>query len=119
MKRRPRIFDDKHLAFIRTLPCLITGENTSVEAAHIRYADPRIGKFNPGVGMKPDDFFTVPLSGEMHRRQHAVGNERKFWAQHNIDPVIYALMLYAVSGDYERGCLIVNSAMPANVLCAG
>ena len=42
-KRRPREHDDKHLAFIRTLPCVITGKRP-VEAAHVRYADLAYGK---------------------------------------------------------------------------
>lgn len=119
MMRQPRLHDEKHLAFIRTLPCLVTGDNVSVEAAHIRYSDARIAKVNAGVGAKPHDMFTVPLSGEAHRRQHTVGNERKFWDQVGIDPILYALALYAVSGDHERGCQIVWAAQPANILAAG
>ena len=31
-QRRPRIHDDGHLEFIRSLPCLLTGDDTTVEA---------------------------------------------------------------------------------------
>lgn len=119
MKRNPRQHDEAHLAFIRQLPCLITGENTTVEACHIRFSDARIAKVNAGVGAKPHDMFTVPLSGAVHRQQHSRG-ERQFWQQIGIDPVLYALALYAVSGDHERGCQIVASAHATNnILAAG
>lgn len=121
MQRQPRIRDEKHLAWVRTLPCIVTGDNVSVEAAHIRYSDPRIGKNNPGVGQKPHDFFVLPLSGKQHRRQHAM-NECVFWQRAGIDPILFALALYAVSGDHERGCEIVACAgrpLADNVLAAG
>ena len=46
-------------------------------------------------------------------------NEREFWNQIGIDPILYALALYAVTGNYERGCQIVGAAAPANILAAG
>ena len=76
----------------------------------MRFTDPRIDKNNAGVGAKPDDIFVVPLSGEMHRLQHATGDERKFWRGYGIDPIFYALALYAFSGDYQKGCRIVACA---------
>lgn len=120
MHRDPRKFNDKHLDFIRSLPCIVTGDNVTVEAVHIRMNDPRIGKANPG-SHKPHDYFTLPLSGEEHRRQHKM-NERVYWQRVGIDPVFYALALYAVSGDYEQGCKIVECARRStvdNVLAAG
>jgi len=85
-----------------------------------------VDKHNAGVGAKPDDIFVVPLSGEMHRLQHSFGDERKFWKVYDVDPIFYALALYAFSGDYERGCRIVNNARPlaradqiANIMQAG
>lgn len=119
MQRRPRIHNEFHLQFIRGLPCLLTGENTSVEACHIRYTDLRVDKHNAGVGAKPDDMFVVPLCGRMHRLQHSVGDERKFWATYGIDPVFYALALYAISGDHDRACRIINNALPTNIMAAG
>lgn len=119
-QRRPRQEDARHLAFIRTLPCIITGENTSVEAAHLRFTDLRVDKDQPGVGAKPDDMWVLPLSGEMHRRQHATGNELKFWATYGIDPIFYAMALYIYSGDYERcNRIVLNAAPPVNVMFAG
>lgn len=109
MMRRPRIHNEKHLAFIRTLPCIITGDATTVEAAHIRFGDPRVDKRPTGIGEKPDDVWTLPLAGAAHRDQHK-GNERRFWEFWGLDPVLYALALFAVTGDHERGCAIVAAA---------
>ncbi len=108
MMKHPRIHNERHLDFIRSLPCIITGDNVSVEAAHIRFSDMRAAKRKVGIGEKPDDIWTLPLSSEMHRKQHAM-NERRFWQQAGIDPIFCALALYAVSGDYERGCQIVRN----------
>lgn len=113
LKSRGRQRDEKHLAFIRILPCLVSGSNFNVEAAHIRYSDAKWKKFNPGFGQKPHDFWTVPLSAEMHRlgrlAQHQ-GNEREFWERHGIDPLPIAQALYAISGDYEAGLKIIREA---------
>lgn len=109
MQRRPRVHNEKHLAFIRSLCCVVSGDNTGTEACHIRYTDRRVAKHNAGVGQKPDDFFVVPLSSAEHRKQHAM-KEADYWQQVGIDPIMIALALYAVSGDHERGCEIVAGA---------
>ena len=122
MKRQPRIKDEEHCEFIRSLPCISCHDNTSTECAHIRFSDIRVAKVNPGVGQKPDDKFTVPLCSSCHRRQHEMGRERDFWYLAHIDPILYALALYAVSGDYEKGYQIVMMAgeiEPANILVDG
>ena len=120
-QRQPRTHDEKHLAFIRSLPCIVSKDNTSTEAAHIRFSDLRVAKRNAGVGAKPDDFFVVPLSSTEHRKQHSM-NELVYWQKVGIDPILYALALYAISGDYERGCEIVFNAGladPINIMAAG
>ena len=109
--RRPRTQSPKHLAFIRTLPCLISGRTDGVEAAHIRYGNPCCGKRATGMGEKPSDMFVVPLHHDLHRTgpdaQHQ-GNERKFWEKHNIDPCFVALALWAFSGDSETAEIIIR-----------
>lgn len=100
----------KHLAFIRTLPCLCCGDNITVEAAHVRYADARVGKPITGMGTKPDDAFCLPLCNSHHRQQHEVGNERVFWAKYGIDPILISLALFRVSGDHEVGEQIVHAS---------
>jgi hypothetical protein len=109
MIKRPRVHDEKHLAFLRGLPCLVTKTNIGVEAAHIRFPDLRAGKRSTGIGEKPDDRWAVPLSNEQHRLQHSMG-ERDFWNATGIDPIFCALALYGVSGDHEAGELIVMAA---------
>lgn len=107
-KKRPRIENGKHLAWIRTLPCLITGQY-GVEAAHIRYAAPHLGKRDTGKAEKPDDRWTVPLSPEMHREQHSV-NEQDFWQKYKIDPCQVAMALYGISGDDEAALVVIRNA---------
>ena len=107
MKRNPRQHDEKHLAFIRTLPCLICRNTISTEAAHVRMSDGRIAKPVTGIGIKPDDRFTVPLCGLHHREQHSM-SERRFWERHDRDPILVALALYSVTGDFTAGCKIIG-----------
>ena len=110
MKQRdPRQHDEKHLQFIRGLPCLVCADNTTTEAAHLRFSDQRAAKVNPGVGQKPHDYWTVPLCGKHHREQHTM-NEQHFWFNlHGIDPLPVAAWLYLVSGDQEAGETIIRA----------
>lgn len=84
-----------HLDLIRQLPCLLSGR--PAEAAHVRYADSSHGKTETGMGRKPDDCWVVPLCPELHRLadgcQHD-SDERKWWAQFNIDPLKVAELLW-------------------------
>lgn len=86
----------------------------SFEDAHIRYSDAAWGKVNPGVGKKPDDKWTVPLSAARHRldpdSQHN-SDERDFWERHGIDPLPIARALWLASGNYEEGMKIILSAI--------
>jgi len=107
-KKRPRIEDGKHLAWIRTLPCVITGAY-GVEAAHIRFADFRFAKRETGKAEKPDDKWVLPLSPEMHREQHNM-NENAFWQKYQIDPTPIAMALHGISGDDEAALVIIRNA---------
>lgn len=107
-QRNPRQFDDAHLKFIRGLPCVVCGDDVTVEAAHVRMPDPSVAKPLTGIGIKPDDRFTVPLCGKHHREQHTM-REFKFWEGVGVDPVKKALALYSVSGDHERGAEIARA----------
>lgn len=108
-KKTPRERDDAHLKFIRTLPCLVCGDNTSVEAAHIRFTDMSAAKNNPGIGQKPSDYWAVPLCGMHHRQQHDM-RETDFWEIAKIDALRVAAFLYLATGDHERGSQIVQQA---------
>lgn len=70
--------DPQYLAWIRSLPCMVTGKNSFptdsplslVEAHHVREE----GK--GGIGTKPDDSRAVPLEHWLHRIYHDHGRER-------------------------------------------
>lgn len=98
-----------YLNWIRDRPCVVCGDNTSVEAAHIRFADLRAAKRPTGMGERPDDSWAIPLCGDHHRLQHS-GNERKFWKSEGIDPIFVALALNRVAGNCELGDIIVANA---------
>jgi len=99
--KRPRQRDEAHLAFIRTLPCLLTWRSP-VEACHIRYGDMQWGKRPTGAGEKPSDVYVVPLHPDLHREQHDM-NERLFWMKRGVDPIPLAMAFWVNSGD-EATC---------------
>lgn len=105
--KRPRIKNDKHLDYIRSLPCVVCGNNIETEAAHLRMSCIEIGKRSTGKSEKPSDCWTVPLCGRHHREQHSV-SERFFWHEYKIDPFRIAAFLYALSGDFEAGESIIK-----------
>jgi hypothetical protein len=98
--RRPRIHNEQHLEFLRSLQCVVCGDNTSTEAAHVRAANRRWGKDYTGKQEKPHDYWALPLCGRCHRKQHAM-NEVQFYQERNIDPWGLALRLFASSGNPE------------------
>lgn len=106
--RHPRERNEKHLAFIRQLPCLCCGNNIETEAAHIRFADRTVCKRQTGKGEKPDDAFTVPLCGRHHREQHDM-NEREFWRRQGIDPIRAALALWYWTGDVDASLVVIEA----------
>lgn len=111
-----RIEDPQHLKFIRSLPCLASGGTYRIEAAHVRYPDPRYGKPGTPMARKPDDKWTVPLSAEMHREERQAQhkkNERQWWADLGIDPLAVAEKLHAATGDFDAGLQIIMDARAA------
>jgi len=92
-QREPRQHDKRHLDFVRSLPCCICGEDTTVEAAHIRTGSIPHGKRSTGLQEKPSDKWAVPLCGKHHREQHAAGNEIAWWASYGKDPFMIAIGL--------------------------
>lgn len=109
-KKRPRIENGQHLAWIRTLPCLVTGRGDGIEAAHCRYGDAVFGKRETGKGERPDDRWALPLHRDQHKDQHAHGDERDWWAKLGIDPLQICLALYHVSGDDQAALGILDEA---------
>lgn len=75
-----------HLAWLRTLPCacgcggLAANDNNPIEAAHVRTGT------DGAAGVKPSDFFALPLTLRCHRIQHSQ-SEGAFWRDRNVvDP---------------------------------
>lgn len=118
-QRQPRQTSPRHLAYLRKLPCLMTGSVTDIEAAHIRYGDPHYGKRPTGMGERPDDRYAVPLCAAAHRTgpdaQHGSG-ERAWWERQGIDPLAIAAALWECSGDIEEGRRIVLTRLPGRFL---
>jgi hypothetical protein len=113
--REPRVKSPRHLDFIRGLPCLVCHDNTSTEAAHVRFSCE--GKRQTGKAEKPDDKWTVPLCGRHHRDQHEMRGtdeltgEKVYWLTVGIDPIAISKDLYAVSGDHAEGERIALNAV--------
>jgi hypothetical protein len=93
-QREPRERDNKHLEFIRSQPCIVCGDNTSTEAAHIRTASLAHGKPHTGMQEKSSDKWALPLCGRHHRQQHTM-SEMAFWKMYGIDPFMTAMKLRA------------------------
>ena len=107
-QRQPRQHAEAHLAWIRTLPSIVPGLE-KVEAAHVRYQDPRYAKPSVGMAEKPDDKWVVPLAADQHRRQHSM-SERSFWKERGIDPVFAAALLWVHTGNDEAAKQIIRNA---------
>ena len=92
--RDPRQHNERYLDYIRSLPCCLCGENTTVEAAHLRVGSINDGKRPTGYGEKSSDKWALPLCGKHHREQHSM-NEMEFWASYGIDPFALAMHYHA------------------------
>jgi hypothetical protein len=82
-----RVRSKEHLRFVAQQPCLICGR-IPAHAHHIRYAQPR------GLSLKVSDEFTVPLCAIHHSENHSTGDERQWWREHKIDPLVVAQELW-------------------------
>jgi hypothetical protein len=80
--------DRDHLRFVTAQPCLVCGRTPS-DAHHIRFAEQR------AMGRKVSDRFTVPICRLHHRELHRRGNERAWWQNQAIDPLVVAVSLWA------------------------
>jgi hypothetical protein len=91
-QKEPRIKNERHLRYIRSLPCCICG-GIDTEATHLRVGSINHDKRETGMAEKPSDKWTLPLCNWHHREQHACGDELKFWWSHGIDPFTLAISL--------------------------
>lgn len=88
-----------YLAFIRTLPCVVTGQH-GVEAAHLSYASPKNGHYGRGKSQKAPDRWALPLCPDQHRKQHAM-SEQAFWDERSMrSPHILALVIYGLWNEH-------------------
>lgn len=72
--------DSKYLEFVRSRPCVVTGEESNrVVAHHVRCLG------GGGIGLKPSDYVCIPLTAEQHSRLHHMG-EKSFWQDVGINP---------------------------------
>lgn len=97
--------DPEHLAWLRTLPCAVTGRYERVEAAHIRH------QTDGGGARKPSDKWAVPLSQVQHRKQHGINmSEVSFWAEHGgiKKAKDLALNLHAISGNTPKALQLLK-----------
>lgn len=90
-QRQPREYDPDYLAWLRTQPCCICGDDVSVEASHLRVGSINHGKPIGALGMKSSDRWALPLCSRHHRESHQ-HNELEWWMSRGIDP--FALSLH-------------------------
>jgi len=71
-KRKPER-SQKYLNWVKSLPCAATGAPAD-DAHHGQ-------DIGLGGGMKPSDFFTMPLTREQHGRRHSAGRVafERYW----------------------------------------
>ena len=106
VKTKKRAKNPDYLAWLHSLPCIVTGRN-DVEAAHVSYEAPAYGKLGRGKSQKEEDRWAVPLCAEEHRRQHSM-NERAYWRSVGIDPCFVALALYGAYPNTELALFIIR-----------
>ena len=97
-ERDPRLRDEAYLAYIRTQPCCICGDDTSTEAAHVRVGSINDGKRYTGMQEKSHDKWALPLCSRHHRESHAYGDELGWWLSYGLNPFLLA-MKYRAPGE--------------------
>ena len=107
-QREPRICNAQHLKDVRDLACLVCGDDTGSDPAHLRYtAGPE--KQNPGAAQKPHDYYVVPLCRRHHDEQHHFKfGEREWWRKQGIDPLPIAEQLWEARGDFTEMWAIIR-----------
>ena len=96
------VSDKTHLAWIRTLPCAVTGSRVGVEAAHLRKGS--------GAGRnQKNDRYVLPLNSFEHKKQHQEG-EITFWNRNGGLASARELSseLYDISGDTETALKLLR-----------
>jgi hypothetical protein len=93
--------DRAHLRFVASQPCLICGRTPS-DAHHVKFAEQR------AMSRKVSDKFTVPICRLHHRQLHRRGDERAWWADHEIEPLVTAARLWEQTRGQSQSALTKN-----------
>ena len=91
--------DASHRKYIGQQPCIICGDDTTTECAHLKFSCAALGKPTTGSQAKADDYWTVPLCGRHHREEQKL-REPKFWAKYGwelYDIGVAGLRLFSMS----------------------
>lgn len=97
--KQPRVRSRTHLDWIRTLRCCIPDCKGQPTIAHHLTCSPE----PKARGLKAGDDWAVNLCEPIHhsaqsdRGVHYGGDERAWWAAHEIDPIFYARRLASLS----------------------
>ena len=92
-QRKPRLVNDKYLAWLRQQNCACCGQAGPCDAAHLRASSLKYEK-DSGWG-RPDDKWALPLKHSHHMEQHHHGDELAWWASRGIrDPFKLAIEHY-------------------------
>jgi hypothetical protein len=95
--RRPPREWPQHIAYIHALPCCIAHRNGHVCHGDVIAAHVRTGT-DGGTGIKPSDFWTIPLCDGAHRSQHQMG-EPEFERRYHFSMKKFALAFALLSPD--------------------
>lgn len=87
-----------YLAFLHTLPCVVTGRSP-VQAAHVSFKATQFGAYGRGKGHKVSDRWALPLCADAHEDQHK-HNEEQWWANLRIDPHLLCLIIHGLWSEY-------------------
>jgi hypothetical protein len=82
-KRASRWKSPAHCNFVRSHACCNCDSEVNIQVAHVRMGS------GAGMGQRPDDYRTVSLCCDCHRRQHEIG-ERTFWKGRDVEALIDA-----------------------------
>jgi hypothetical protein len=88
--KRKQSRNPAYLAFVRTLPSIVSKRPADV-AHHIRLGT------GGGMGLKPSDYCTVPLTNDEHLKLHTQG-EAAYWQERGIDPDVAILTTISAYG---------------------
>jgi hypothetical protein len=97
--KTPKIRNKKHLAYIRSLDCIITANGEHCNGSPIHAHHLTILKNQRGIGQKVGDNFTLPLCSLHHDTLHRMG-EKRFWQMWGIIAELEAARLWEKNNFY-------------------